>query len=29
MAKDLFDYIENQKPLDPTIDIHRFYKKRK
>lgn len=29
MAKDLFDYIENQKPLDPTIDIYRFYKKRK
>jgi glycine oxidase len=29
MAKDLFDYIENNKPLDPTIDIHRFYKKRK
>lgn len=29
MAKDLFDYIENKKPLDPTIDIQRFYKKRK
>ena len=29
MAKDLFDYIENGKPLDPTIDIQRFYKKRK
>jgi glycine oxidase len=29
MAKDLFDYIENNKPLDPTIDIQRFYKKRK
>ncbi len=29
MAKDLFDYIENDKPLDPTIDIQRFYKKRK
>ena len=29
MAKDLFDYIENQKPLDPTIDICRFYKKKK
>jgi glycine oxidase len=29
MAKDLFDYIENEKPLDPTIDILRFYKKRK
>jgi glycine oxidase len=29
MAKDLFDYIENNKPLDPTIDIYRFYKKRK
>ena len=29
MAKDLFDYIENHKPLDPTIDIYRFYKKRK
>lgn len=29
MAKDLFDYIENNKPLDPVIDIHRFYKKRK
>ncbi|OXA79515.1 Glycine/D-amino acid oxidase [Flavobacterium aquidurense] len=29
MAKDLFDYIENNKPLDPTIDIERFYKKRK
>ncbi|WP_264532386.1 NAD(P)/FAD-dependent oxidoreductase [Flavobacterium sp. N502540] len=29
MAKDLYEYIEDQKPLDPTIDIHRFYKKRK
>ena len=29
MAKDLFDFIENNKPLDPTIDIQRFYKKRK
>ena len=29
MAKDLFDYVENNKPLDPTIDIQRFYKKRK
>lgn len=29
MAKDLFDFIENKKPLDPTIDIQRFYKKRK
>ncbi|MBF4466871.1 FAD-binding oxidoreductase [Flavobacterium sp. LC2016-12] len=29
MAKDLFDYIENNKALDPTIDIQRFYKKRK
>lgn len=29
MAKDLFDYIENSKSLDPTIDIQRFYKKRK
>ncbi|WP_264552123.1 NAD(P)/FAD-dependent oxidoreductase [Flavobacterium sp. N2038] len=29
MAKDLFDYIENEKPLDSTIDIQRFYKKRK
>lgn len=28
MAKDLFDYIENQKPLDPTIDINRFYKRK-
>lgn len=29
MAKDLFDYIENKKPLDPDTDIYRFYKKRK
>lgn len=29
MAKDLFDFIENKKPLDLTIDIQRFYKKRK
>ncbi|TDW46531.1 glycine/D-amino acid oxidase-like deaminating enzyme [Flavobacterium sp. 270] len=29
MAKDLFDYIENKTALDPVIDIHRFYKKRK
>ncbi|WP_291285793.1 FAD-binding oxidoreductase [Flavobacterium sp.] len=29
MAKDLFDYIENQQALDLTIDIQRFYKKRK
>lgn len=29
MANDLFDFIENNKPLDPTIDIQRFYKKRK
>ncbi|MGO4770716.1 NAD(P)/FAD-dependent oxidoreductase [Flavobacterium sp. W22_SRS_FK3] len=29
MAKDLFDFIENKKPLDPVIDIQRFYKKRK
>jgi glycine/D-amino acid oxidase-like deaminating enzyme len=29
MAKDLFDYIENKKPLDPVIDIQRFYKKRR
>ncbi|BFM43770.1 FAD-dependent oxidoreductase [Flavobacterium sp. CFS9] len=29
MAKDLYDYIENKKPLDPTVDLHRFYKKRK
>lgn len=29
MAKDLFDYIEDKKALDPTIDIHRFYKKKK
>lgn len=29
MAKDLFDFIENKIPLDPTIDISRFYKKRR
>lgn len=29
MAKELFDFIENEIPLDPTIDINRFYKKRR
>jgi glycine oxidase len=29
MAKDLFAYIEDKTPLDPVIDIYRFYKKRK
>ncbi|MEO8240360.1 MAG: FAD-dependent oxidoreductase [Flavobacterium sp.] len=29
MAKDLFNLIENKIPLDPVIDINRFYKKRK
>ena len=29
MAEDLFNLIENQIPLDPVIDINRFYKKRK
>jgi len=29
MAKDLYDYIENNKPLDPAIDIQRFYKKKR
>lgn len=29
MAKDLFNLIENKIPLDPAIDINRFYKKRK
>lgn len=29
MAKDLFDFIENKTELDPTVDINRFYKKRK
>lgn len=29
MAEDLFNLIENKIPLDPVIDINRFYKKRK
>lgn len=29
MAKDLFNLIEKKIPLDPAIDINRFYKKRK
>ena len=29
MAKDLFNFIENNEALDPVIDIYRFYKKRK
>lgn len=29
MAKSLYEWIENKKPLDPVIDIERFYKKMK
>jgi glycine oxidase len=29
MAEELFNLIENKIPLDPVIDINRFYKKRK
>jgi hypothetical protein len=27
MAKALYEWIEIKKPLDPSIDINRFYKK--
>ena len=29
MAKSLYEWIENKKPLDPVVDIERFYKKMK
>ncbi|MFT5251597.1 MAG: glycine oxidase [Flavobacteriales bacterium] len=29
MAKSLYEWIEMKKPIDPTVDINRFYKKMK